>query len=123
MVLNLSDIWNGRVPVVVTWETAGVVRGDHAHPGNVKTNNPSGLLLISGKLEVVVAGLSADNAYMDLDRCVSGLVLEPGKFIIIPRFVYHRLTAVDGPAVAIELVYDPQHLNDETELIRPKWPS
>ena len=69
---------------VVTFEPGGVVT-EHSHP-----HEQMGLL-ISGKLEFTVGGLTR--------------LLGPGDKWSIPGGVPHRVRAVDGPALALDVFH------------------
>jgi quercetin dioxygenase-like cupin family protein len=69
---------------MVTFETAAVVP-DHAHP-----HEQMGVL-ISGRLEFTVGGVTR--------------ILGPGDMWRIPGHVPHRVRALDGPAVALDVFH------------------
>jgi len=69
---------------VVTFEPGSVVL-DHAHP-----HEQMGMM-ISGRLEFTVGGVTR--------------LLEPGDMWRIPGGVVHRVRALDGPAVALDVFH------------------
>ena len=76
---------DGMMLSVVTFEPGSVVP-EHAHP-----HEQMGIL-ISGRLEFMIGGLTR--------------VLSPGDQWKIPGGVLHRVQALDGPAVALD-VFQP----------------
>lgn len=69
---------------VVTFEPQSVVQ-DHSHP-----HEQMGMM-VSGRLEFTVGGISR--------------VLGPGEIWRIPGGVVHRVRALDGPAVALDVFH------------------
>ncbi|MFO0891487.1 MAG: cupin domain-containing protein [Isosphaeraceae bacterium] len=80
----LTNAGRGIMLSLVTFEPGSIVE-DHSHP-----HEQMGML-ISGRLEFVVGGMRK--------------VLGPGDLWRIPGGVVHRVAALDGPAVALDVFH------------------